>query len=334
MKHIVFFIFAFILPLLSTAQDERVVNGFVYGENGGPVIGAVVSPVGANIFTRTDTDGKFVIRIPQSVEELKVESPGYHSLTLTIDEPFMVFRLKLDKGYASRVYEYASIEAKLASDNEKKIIEKRTAGIRSARYAEKRKIDSLYNQKFRNIGLVHSIELFYGYQLGHGDVVYKNLGYRDYGNLHPVEVNYTLGYRFNNFCSFGVGTGLQYQLVNLCDYPDVFDPSYSGKESYTALNIPIFLNSKIYMSRGRFQPLFSLSGGVYAPSLKGLLDVGLGLNIRMNRTANFYFIFSCRTTPYADFREYTPGIYDSGRNFSAYYTDVAWTPSFKIGCTF
>ena len=48
-KHIVFLIFAFILPLLSTAQDEP----------------------------------------------------------------------KLDKGYASRVYEYASIEAKLASDNEK-----------------------------------------------------------------------------------------------------------------------------------------------------------------------------------------------------------------------
>jgi hypothetical protein len=69
----------------------------------------------------------------------------------------MVFRLKLDKGYASRVYEYASIETKLASDNEK-IIEKKTARIRSARYAEKRKIDSLYNQKFRNIGVVHSIE--------------------------------------------------------------------------------------------------------------------------------------------------------------------------------
>lgn len=40
----------------------------------------------------------------------------------------------------------------------KKIIEKKTARIRSARYAEKRKIDSLYNQKFRNIGVVHSIE--------------------------------------------------------------------------------------------------------------------------------------------------------------------------------
>lgn len=334
MKHIVLAFIVFMLPFLCAAQDDRVVNGFVYGENGGPIIGALVSPVGANIFTKTDSEGKFVIEISDSVQELKVESPGYHPLTLAIDGPFMVFRLKLDKGYASRIYEYASIEAKLAADNEKKIVEKKTAKIKSERYAEKRKIDSLYNQKYKNIGLVHSVELYYGYQLGHGDVVYKNLGYRDYGNLHPVEVNYTLGYRFNNYYSVGIGTGLQYQLVNLSDYPDIFDPSYSKRESYTALNIPVFLNAKVYMSRGRFQPLFSLSGGVYAPNLEGLLDVGLGLNMRLNRTANVYLLFSCRTTPYADFREYTPGIYDSGRDFSAYYTSVSWTPSFKIGCTF
>ena len=334
MKHIVAFIFAFILPFLCAAQDERVVHGFVYGENGGPVIGAVVSPVGADIFTRTDQDGKFVINIPQSVKELKVEAPGYYHLTLSVEDSFMVFRLKLDKEYASRLYDYASIEAKLAADTEKKIIEGKKEKIISAKDAEKRKVDSLYNQKYKNIGIVHSVELNYGYQIGKGDVVYKNLGYRDYGNLHPVELNYTFGYRLNNLLSLGIGTGLQYQVVNLCDYPDVFDPNYSAIEDYTALNIPIFLNLKMYMSRGRFQPLFSLSAGVYAPNLEGLIDVGVGLNMRLNRTANVYFLLSYRTTPYSDFREYNSVNDSFGREFLAHYTGVTSTPSFKIGCTF
>ena len=58
MKHIILIVFAFFLPFLCTAQDERVVNGFVCGENGGPVIGAIVSPIGVNTFTTTDKDGK------------------------------------------------------------------------------------------------------------------------------------------------------------------------------------------------------------------------------------------------------------------------------------
>lgn len=335
MKHIILIVFAFFLPFLCTAQDERVVNGFVCGENGGPVIGAIVSPIGVNTFTTTDKDGKFVIKIPQYVKELKVESPGYHSLTLSLEESYMVFRLKFDKEYASRLYEYASIETKLAADTEKKMIADEKAKIMSAKYAEKRKVDSLYNQKYKNKGIVHSVELNYGYQLGKGNVVYKNLGYRAYGNLHPVELNYTFAYRFNHFFSFGIGTGLQYQVDNLCNYPDVFEPSYSGIEDYTSLNIPVFLNVKMYMSRGRFQPMSSLSAGIYAPNLEGLIDVGAGLNMRLNRTANVYFLLSYRTTPYPDFREYTPNnLNNTGRYFLVYYAGVTSTLSFKIGCTF
>ena len=53
--------------------------------------------------------------------------------------------------------------------------------------------------------------------------------------MDPVEFKYTLSYRFNNFLSVGIGTGIQYQLVNLCDYPDVFDPKYTGLEDFTPI---------------------------------------------------------------------------------------------------
>lgn len=334
MRKIALYVLFIFIPLFCMAQNDRVINGVVYSENGSLIAGATVSGIGANLFAKTDSEGKFVITVPIYVKELQVECPGYHSLSQDIDGSFMVFKMKLDKKYAEKVFEYASIEAKLAKDSERRIIEAEAARVKAEKNARRMEIDALYNQKYKNIGFVHSIELTYGYQTGKGDVVYKNLGYREYTNLHPVELDYTLGYRFHNFFSLGIGTGLQYQLVNLCSYPDVFDPGYSDIEKFTPVNVPLFLNTKMYMSRGKCQPLFSFSGGAYLPNFEGLVDLGVGVNLRLSKVMNFYFLFSCRTTCYGDFREYKPGIFDAGRNFLAYYKDVAWTPSFKIGCTF
>ena len=57
--------------------------------------------------------------------------------------------------------------------------------------------------------------------------------------MDPVEFKYTLSYRFNNFLSVGIGTGIQYQLVNLCDYPDVFDPTMTGEYSDLIPELPL-----------------------------------------------------------------------------------------------
>jgi hypothetical protein len=65
-----------------------------------------------------------------------------------------------------------------------------------------------------------------------------------------------------------------------------------------------------------------------------MLDAGLGINFRVSRMSNIYLLFSMRTTPFGDFRQYTPGVIGGERDFSAYYTGIAWTPSIKIGYTF
>ena len=116
--------------------------------------------------------------------------------------------------------------------------------------------------------------------------------------------------------------------------PDASYPSYTGYEDFTPVNVPLFLNLKSYLTRGGWQPLVSVSAGVYCPNLEGMADVGIGLNYRLSRTSNVYFLLSVRTTPYGDFRKYTSSVIGGDRNFSAYYPGVAWTPSFKVGCTF
>lgn len=332
MRKVILYVILTSVSFICAAQSTRVVKGFVYGDSIGPIYGATVYAVEADVYTKTDRNGNFVIIIPDSVTELQVEARAYHTLTLQVNDQYMVFKMTMDETYASRAYQYAVAELDIAKNamnhNEKKAKE------RAERIARRRQLDSLYNLKYKNSGLVHSFEVSYGYQLANGKVAYKNLGFREYGSLDPVEFEYTLSYRFNNFLSVGIGTGIQYQLVNLCDYSDVFDPKYTGLEDFTPINIPVFLNVRTYMTRGKIQPMFSLSGGVYCPNLEGMLDAGLGINFRVSRMSNIYLLFSMRTTPFGDFRQYTPSVIGGERDFSAYYTGIAWTPSIKIGYTF
>ena len=230
------------------------------------------------------------------------------------------------KAEAERIAAQKAAEAKRIAE-EKAAAAKAKAEEKAKKIVKRKEIDKAYNAKYRNKGLVHSFELSYGYQLGSGDVIYKNLGYREYGSFHPIEATYTIGYRFCNWVSLGLGAGVSYNLVNLCIYGDVFDPMYKGTDKFTPINIPVFLNSKVYMSRGKCQPMLSVSGGVYAPNLELLADVGVGCNLRLSKKGNMYFLASFRTTPYGFFVENssTDGYYSS--NF-------VWTPSFKIGFTF
>lgn len=236
------------------------------------------------------------------------------------------------KAEAERIAAQKAAEAKRIAE-EKAAAAKAKAEEKAKKIAQRKEIDKAYNAKYRNKGLVHSFELSYGYQVGSGDVIYKNLGYREYGSFHPIEATYTIGYRFCNWVSLGLGAGVSYNLVNLCTYGDVFDPMYEGADKFTPVNIPVFLNTKVYMSRGKCQPMLSFSGGVYAPDLELLADVGVGCNLRLSKRGNMYFLASLRTTPYGFFVEKSIGFnYDLSSSY--YYSDFVWTPSFKIGFTF
>ena len=236
------------------------------------------------------------------------------------------------KAEAEHLAAEKAAEAKRIAE-EKAAAAKTKAEEKAKKIAKRKEIDKAYNAKYRNKGLVHSFELSYGYQVGSGDVIYKNLGFREYGSFHPIEATYTIGYRFCNWVSLGLGAGVSYNLVNLCTYGDVFDPMYDGADRFTPINIPVFLNSKVYMSRGKYQPMLSVSGGVYAPNLELLADVGVGCNLRLSKRGNMYFLASLRTTPYGFFVEKSIGFnYDLSSSY--YYSDFVWTPSFKIGFTF
>ena len=94
------FLFIFV-SFVCAAQNDRALNGIVYGENGGPLTGATVHAVGTDLSAKTDTAGRFALSVPHFVEELRAECPGYHALVRRIDDTFMVFKMTLDEKYAS-----------------------------------------------------------------------------------------------------------------------------------------------------------------------------------------------------------------------------------------
>ena len=236
-------------------------------------------------------------------------------------------RLAAERKAAQEAAAQARAEEAARLAAERKAAEEVAAIAKAEKLAERKAINEAYNAKYKNKGFAHALEFSYAFYTGTSgasDVVYKHLGYREYGSLHPVVVTYTFGYRFSNWLSLGIGAGVQYQLVNLSAYGDVFTPLYKDVDKYTPLNIPVFVNAKLYMSRGKCQPLLSLSGGMYAPNKEGLFDVGLGLNMRLTKVRSMFFMISACSTPYGDFNE-----------SSAVYTAAGQTSaSFKLGFTF
>ena len=191
--------------------------------------------------------------------------------------------------------------------------------------AVKTDTDKLNASKYKNKGLVHSLELSYGYQLGKGDVVYANYGYREYGSFHPVCLTYACGYKFNNYVSVALGTGLMYNLVNLRLYHGDYFATYN-EQRFTALNIPLFCNVKTYLTKSKCQPMLSLSGGVFLPYCELLLDAGLGCCFKVGRKSNMYLLATMSTTPRGDFVESDECFY--------YKKGFQWTPSIKLGFSF
>lgn len=177
-------------------------------------------------------------------------------------------------------------------------------------------VNKAYNAKYYNKGLIHNVELNYTLEFaGESRVVYENYGYRSYASQHPIELTYAAGYRFCNWVSLSAGTGVYYEMLNLKNSNDRFSSRYYDEDivdivNYTNILVPVFVNSKFYLSRGRHQPLISATFGSYLMpgNSVGYMDVGFGYNLRMSKRGNMYLMASAATIPslcaYADYWTY------------------------------
>ena len=79
----------------------------------------------------------------------------------------------------------------------------------------------------------------------------------------PLQFSYTGGFRLNNTLFIGLGAGYKLPLGRPNNNINI---SEAHTSDYVLLDcgngIPLFLNSRIYMSKGKCKPYLSLSGGI------------------------------------------------------------------------
>lgn len=158
-----------------------------------------------------------------------------------------------------------------------------------------------YDRKYRNHGLVNSIGLSYGYQLYVRSAVFQNSGKRKYGDLTPLQATWSIGYSFGYIGSLSVGAGILYNVRTPLVIGDSLIPEYGDFKEHR-LDVPVFLNGKIYMTRTRIQPMLSVSGGIYAISRVPLADIGLGANFRAGKRCSAYLLANFDFTPWPLFQ--------------------------------
>lgn len=346
MKHIVAAVLTALLCLSVTAQSMRTVTGSVVDSDGNPIAGAVISEKGGKEIGKTAEDGRFTVSVAYSVRYLTASAEMYLSADAEVDGSFLVFRLKADQNairakkeaeertkaeeQARQEAEKAKAEAQARAEEQARIqaekeeqariaVEK-TKAEAEAKVLERKRLDDEYGKKFRNKGIVNTMELSYGYQAAKGEVIYTNLGYYEYGNLSPVSADYMIGYRFNRSFTLSAGAGFCYSLSNLRTIGDTFDEATYGQPTYSSYDVPVYLNGRAYFGRGKVQPMVSVSGGWYLMSNTLMADAGVGCAFRFARMFNMYVLASVRTTPWPSFQ---------GPSWEGYKPAV--TPGLKIG---
>ena len=190
--------------------------------------------------------------------------------------------------------------------------------------AEKKALINQYNSKYKNRGLINSIDLAYGYQLKQGDVVFTDRGWRKYGDQIPLTLTYSIGYRINYLFAVSAGAGVLYDVRNISIKNDSFASGYYPDFKLKQIDVPVFVKADLFMARGKVQPLLSVSGGLYVLSMTPLVDGGLGCSIRVSKSTAINIIASVRTTPWPYFYEHSK---------SAGYK-MALTPGVKFGISF
>lgn len=240
-----------------------------------------------------------------------------------------------EKAEANRIAAEKAAKEKAAKEEAARIAAEKVAKEKAAKAeanriaAEKKKAardeaNAKYDAQFKNHGLINNVGLAYGYQLGTGEVIFKDSGWRQYGDQIPLQLTYAIGYRINWCLAVSAGAGFLYNVRNISIKNDVFSPTLYPKFKYTQFDIPVFAKVDYFMTRSKIQPMLSVSGGLYVMTMTPMADAGVGCSIRLSKSMALNVLASVRTTPWPYFDSYYK---------NAGYK-MALTPSVKIGFAF
>lgn len=347
-KVFLFIVLLLFLPMAAQAQSVRVVRGAIMTEDGTPLRNAIIVTDKGSKFDPQE-DGSFEIRVPTTTKRLYFKAEGYVTISREIDGLYMLVKMAVDQDAVKKAEQEAKVreeqakkaeaerlaaeekarkdaEAKMKAAEEARIKaekERQAAEMKAQKNGARQKKDAFYNEQYRNKGLEHAVDISYSYPFYRCNVMYHYSGYKEYGTLHPFELDYTLSYRINRLFSVGAGAGVLFHARSLTIVNDSFSPVY-GEFKERRFDVPVFGAVKITPLRKRFRPVIGGACGYYLLSHTLMWEGDLGGEWRISRRIAAHICLSACSTPYPYFNE-TEG--------KAGYL-AAISPSVKVGFTF
>ncbi len=316
------------------AQQLRTIRGLVATPDGQVIPNAILKADGVDKPFQAGRTGQFEIRVPFSCQKLTAYVDGYAPLTLEISSGYLLFKMKPDStadaaapvvagGTAASAAQAASQaqaqtekEALAREKAEREAREKAEAEAKAKAEQEAKAGQAAKNKdakskkaktapqtpgsksQYKESGLTHSVDFSYAYQPHSGQIVYVNSGIRNYSSLHPLQLTYSIGWRFNRMFSVSGGIGFLYNTVSLERNGDRIETELYGDKTPRRFDIPVFVNGRCHFGNGLVLPYLTLSGGIYAMSLAPLLDVGVGASFRLGGSLALNLAVSARNTPW------------------------------------
>lgn len=316
-------ILAMLLPAfccVSLGQNLRTVKGRVVDINGTPVPGVKVTALDSEGACESDDKGNFALQVPYSCREVNAEKKDYFPAKAEIDGSFLILKLKYDTEGVRRREEAARIveeaKRKMAAEAEAKAVRDSLAAVERARKeaealarekkkAEVAELDSKYDERFKNKGLAHSVDVSYMFEaISQHPIIYRYSGEREYGALHLLQLTYTLSWKFNRLVSLGVGAGV---LFNSKSITIVNDEFYGAAADFKErrVDVPVFLNLRTNFCRTAVRPYISLTGGFYCLSKTLLVEAGLGCEYRFSKAGAVRIQASANMVPWPEWNDET-----------------------------
>lgn len=308
---------------LPAQTNNRLVKGRVQNERGQVIESVQIKADTGEQFTPKE-DGSFEIRVPFQCRKLTFSAPYHIETSMEVDGSYLFVKLKKDTAAEEKARKEAEAKAKAEEDarakaekdrlaDEEKVrkaAEAKANAEQQARKKEQQKKENLekekdYNSRFSNKGLEHTLSLSYAYSLSSTQLTYRYSGIRTYGPLHPVELDYTLSYKFNRLFSVGAGTGILYNLRSITILGDeLVGESSALKER--RLDIPVFLSLKLRPTRSAIRPYFEAQAGYYFLSSCYTAGGTIGAEFRLAKRGSMQCGAFFKLVPYPDISQYGP----------------------------
>ena len=184
------------------------------------------------------------------------------------------------KAKAERAAQIAAIKAeqeRIAAEEKAK-----RDAVAKAKKEENLSKDNEYDERFKNKGFEHRVSASYSYSFSAARIIYKYSGVRNYTSLHPLELDYTLSYRFNRLFSIGLGLGFLYNLRSVTIKGDEMVGNYSGFQE-KRWDIPLYLSLSLRPLRSQVRPIAELQVGYYFLSSCFTTEIDLGAEYRVGK---------------------------------------------------